>query len=84
MTEFYQSDPELVRYYEDQLNNLYDLNLDPVGELMAGRYSSTGAPARLQAELFRSFFLMSKCQVFSIPAWVARPNCYGVCLYCNR
>jgi len=72
VTEFFQSDPDLVRYYTNQLNNLYDLNLDPVGELVAGRYSATGAPARLQAELFRSFFLMSKCQVFSIPAWVGR------------
>jgi hypothetical protein len=48
------------------------LDLDPVGELVAGRYSTTGAPARLQAELLRSFFLMSKCKVFSIPAWVAQ------------
>lgn len=72
MTDFYQSDPDLVLYYQDQLNNLYELNLDPARDLLAACYSSTGAPARLQAQLLRSFFLMSKCQVSSIPAWVAQ------------
>lgn len=72
MTEFYQSDPKLVFYYEDQLNKLYDLDLDGIGDLLADTYSSTGAPALRQAQLFRSFLLMSMCQVASIPAWVAR------------
>ena len=72
MTDFYQSDPDLVLYYQDQINNLYDLNLDPARDLLSDCYSSTGAPARLQAQLLRSFFLMSKCQVTSFPAWVAR------------
>ncbi len=65
-----RSDPDLLRYHESVINALYYLDLDPVGDLVAGRYSSTGAPARLQAELFRSFILMSRCHVFSIPAWV--------------
>lgn len=70
MTGFYQSDPDLVLYYQNQLNNLYELNLDPARDLLEDCYSSTGAPARLQAQLLRSFFLMSKCHIFSIPAWV--------------
>lgn len=72
MTGFYQSDPDLILYYQDQINNLYDLNLDPARDLLATCYSSTGAPAKLQAQLLRSFFLMSKCQVTGFPAWVAR------------
>lgn len=72
MTDFYQSDPDLILYYQDQLNNLYELNLDPARDLLEDCYSYTGAPARLQAQLLRSFFLMSKCQVFSLPAWVAQ------------
>jgi hypothetical protein len=72
MTDFYQSDPDLVLYYQDQLNNLYELDLDPVRDLLQDYYSNTGAPARLQAQLLRSYFLMSKCQTFSIPAWVKR------------
>jgi hypothetical protein len=49
MTDFYQSDPDLVLYYQDQLNNLCNLNLDPVHDLLVDCYSSTGAPARLAA-----------------------------------
>ena len=72
MTDFYQSDPDLVLYYQDQINNLYELNLDPARDLLADCYPPGGAPARLQAQLLRSFFLMSKCQVTGYPVWVAR------------
>lgn len=72
MTDFDQSDADLVLYYQDPINNLYNLNLDPARDLLAACYSSTGAPAKSQAQLLRSFFLMSKCQVTGFPAWVAR------------
>lgn len=67
-----RSDPDLLQYHESEINALYWLDLDPVGDLVASRYSVTGAPARLQVELFRSFLLMSRCRVFSIPAWVRK------------
>jgi hypothetical protein len=38
MTDFYQSDPDLVLYYQDQINNLYDLNLDPARDLLSDCY----------------------------------------------
>ena len=67
-----RSDPDLLQYHDSEINALYWLDLDPVGDLVASRYSVTGAPARLQVELFRSFLLMSRCRVFSIPAWVRK------------
>ena len=70
MIDFYQSIPDLVLYHQDQIKNLYDHNLDSVSDLLTACYSSTGALARLQAQLLRSFFLMSKCQVFRFPTWV--------------
>ena len=52
-------------YYE-----LYILDLDPLKALLAKNYSITGAPAKHQPELIRSFILMSELKFHSIPKWV--------------
>lgn len=47
------------------------LNLDPVGKLLRPYYSNTGRPAKNQAEILRSFILMSALDYTSITKWVS-------------
>ncbi len=64
------ADRPLVEQYGKALSKLYSLDLDPLKPLIEGRYSSTGAPAKNQPELIRSFILMSELKIHSFPDWV--------------
>jgi hypothetical protein len=69
---FFKSDKDNVLQYEDALSKLYILDLDPLKPLLAKYYSTTGAPAKNQPELIRSFILMSELKVHSITEWVKK------------
>jgi hypothetical protein len=69
---FFESDPKNVIQYEKALSKLYIIDLDPLKPLLAEYYSSTGAPARNQPELIRSFILMSELKIHSITKWVQK------------
>jgi len=56
--------------YETALSKLYLLDLDPLRSLLFEYYSVTGAPARNQPELIRSFILMSELKFHSVARWV--------------
>lgn len=70
--EFFRVDPENVMQYKDALSKLYILDLDPLKPLLSSYYSLTGAPAKNQPELIRSFILMSELKVHSITTWVEK------------
>lgn len=67
---FYKENPNNVAQYQDALSKLYIIDLDPLKPILAEYYSNTGAPARDQPELIRSFILMSECREPSITQWV--------------
>lgn len=68
--QFYKTDPDRVLKYEKALSKLYIIDLDPLLPLLAPYYSITGAPAKNQPELIRSFILMSELKYHSITKWV--------------
>ena len=70
IANFYKEDPNNVIQYQDALSKLYILDLDRLQPVLAEHYSNTGAPARDQPELIRSFFLMSEQREHSITNWV--------------
>ncbi len=70
IANFYKEVPNNVIQYQDALSKLYILDLDPLQPVLAEHYSNTGAPARNQPELIRSFFLMSEQREHSITNWV--------------
>ena len=70
MIPYFAEDSEKVKQYESALSKLYILDLDPLKPLLSQYYSSTGAPAKNQPELIRSFILMSELRTHSIPEWV--------------
>jgi hypothetical protein len=72
ITPFYESDSSNVLQYEKALSKLYILDLDLLLPLLAPYYSVTGAPAKNQPELIRSFILMSELGYHSIPQWVEK------------
>lgn len=72
LTQFYIDDPKNVQQYEDILSKLYLLDLDPLKQLLAPYYSITGAPAKNQPELIRSFLLMSDQHCHGIQNWVRK------------
>lgn len=69
---FFEADRKNVEQYKTALSKLYLLDLDPLLPLLAPYYSITGAPAKNQPELIRSFILMSELRIFSIPKWVKK------------
>lgn len=69
---FFESDKDNVIQYKDALSKLYILDLDPLKPLLSNYYSTTGAPAKNQPELIRSFILMSEMKIHSIPKWVEK------------
>ena len=69
---FYLADEFCVSQYADVLSKLYLLDLDRIKPLLAPLYSKTGAPAKHQPELFRSFVLMSHLGEHSISNWVKK------------
>lgn len=68
----YQSDKQRVAGYAGAISKLYLLDLDRLKPLLTAVYSHTGAPAKHQPEIFRSFVLMSELGELSITNWVAR------------
>lgn len=68
----YQADKQRVAGYFDAIAKLYLLDLDRLKPLLTATYSHTGAPAKHQPEIFRSFILMSELGEPSITKWVAR------------
>ena len=61
-----------MQQYEDILSKLYLLDLDPLKPLLSPYYSITGAPAKNQPELIRSFILMSELHCHGITKWVKK------------
>lgn len=70
MVSFFKVDPQNVIQYEAALSKLYMLDLDSLKALLLKSYSSTGAPAKNQPELIRSFVLMSELRFHSVTKWV--------------
>ena len=54
-----KTNPYALLEYERSISKLHILNLDPLKELLAPCYSSTGRPSINQAEIFRSLVLMN-------------------------
>lgn len=57
--------------YQNSLDKLLMLNLDLLLDALRPYYSSTGRPAILQPEIFRSLILMIDCGFTSIKKWYA-------------
>ncbi len=72
LCQFYIDDPKNVQQYENILSKLYLLDLDSLKPLLAPYYSVTGAPAKNQPELIRSFLLMSDQHCHGISSWVKK------------
>lgn len=68
----YLSDKKRVSQYASVLSKLYLLDLDRLQPLVSAVYSRTGAPAKLQPEIVRSFILMSHLDEPSISNWVTK------------
>jgi len=68
----FEADKDNVLQYKKALSKLYILDLDSLKPLLAGHYSITGAPAKNQPELIRSFILMSQLGYQSITKWVEK------------
>lgn len=81
ITPIFLSEKPLVEQYEKALSKLYSLNLDPLKPIIEGRYSSTGAPADNQPELFRSLILMSELKVHNITKWVKKVRSNSILAY---
>jgi hypothetical protein len=56
-------DPRIVLEHEDVLSKLFVLNLDPMKPVIAPLYSHTGRKSDFQAEIFRTFIIMSRLSV---------------------
>src|SRR5680860_445533 len=67
---FYQSDKPRVTRLAKALSKLYILDLDALKPILQPYYSNTGAPAKHQLEIFRSFVLMSELKNHGISDWV--------------
>lgn len=61
---------------------MYCLNLDILGELLNPYYSTTGRPATLQPEIFRSFSLMFFQKETSITKWVKKLHSDAILAAC--
>lgn len=70
ISTFDNSERLRFRQFEASFYKLTTLNLDPVGDKLKPFYSSTGRPACLQAEIFRSFILMMDLKFTSLTNWV--------------
>ena len=71
LTLFARFNPNALWEYEGSLSKLYILNLDPLKELIAPRYSPTGRSAVNQSEIFRAFILMNDLG-YSLDEWVKK------------
>ena len=63
--------PYALFEYERSLSKLYILNLDPLKDLVAPCYSSTGRPSKNQSEIFRSLVLMIDLG-YPLDRWVVK------------
>ena len=63
--------PYALLEYEDSISKLYILDLDPLKNLVAPLYSTTGRPSINQPEIFRSLVLMNDLG-FSLDEWVVK------------
>ena len=68
------SESDLIRLqgsYQNSLDKLLMLDLDLLLDALSPYYSSTGRPAILQPEIFRSLMLMIDCGFTSLKKWYA-------------
>ena len=75
--------PHALLEYENAISKLYILNLDPLKNLVAPLYSTTGCPAKNQSEIFRAFILMNalKCP---LDKWIGKlANCPVLQIACG-
>jgi len=75
--------PHALWEYEIPVSKLYILDLDPLKKLMLPLYSTTGAPAKNQPEIFRSLVLMGSLG-YPLDEWVKKlPNNPVFCAACG-
>lgn len=65
----FKHNPKSINYFETAILKLYYLNLDEIRGDFLPLFSSTGRPSNQQAEIFRSFLLMSHFCYASIEKW---------------
>jgi hypothetical protein len=63
--------PDQIAEYENAVLKMLILDLDPMLPVIQPLYSSTGRPAKLQMEIFRSFILMDHTRV-PFNEWAAK------------
>ncbi len=63
--------PHLLMEYKETISKVFILDIDPLRELVAPLYSTTGRPAENQSEIFRSFIMMSDMG-YSLDEWVVK------------
>jgi hypothetical protein len=67
---FINTDPNRVKNFQDSIDKLTSLNLDPLYDALKPYYPAFGRPAKHQAEIFRSFILMVDRHETSVTNWV--------------
>jgi len=79
--------PTALLEYETSISKLYILDLDPLKNLIAPLYSSTGRPSDNQAGIFRSLILMNDLGL-SLDRWLQKLSNNKVlqiaCGFCNK
>ena len=71
LTSMAQTNPHSLLEYEIEISKLFITNLDPLEVLISPLYSSRGRPSLHQAEIFRSFILMSELKI-PLDKWIAK------------
>lgn len=66
-----KNNPFVLYEYEHSISKLYILNLDPLKNIIATLYSSTGRPSTNQPEIFRSLVLMNDLG-FALDEWIVK------------
>lgn len=67
---FMETQTTRVLSFKNTIAKLTSLNLDPLFEILKPYYSRTGRPAKVQAEIFRSFILMLDQGETSVTNWI--------------
>lgn len=70
VSSFDQSQLKRFSSFHNSIAKLTSLNLDPLGTILKPYYSSTGRPAILQPEIFRSFIFMLDQKETRLTTWV--------------
>jgi len=78
LKSLFNSYKDRIEEYSELIDKLFYLNLDPAYNILSPYYSSTGRPAKYQAEILRSLVAMVHLRIYSITKWVKKlKNDYG-------